>query len=67
MHTVPAFHSPARCSCLVYGTQVFFIRMATILVLAHGLFCELSSQFKCPCVAACSRGFFLLPVLSLEL
>jgi hypothetical protein len=47
--------------------QVFFIRMATILVLAYCLLCELCSQFECPCVAACSRGFFPLPVLGLEL
>jgi hypothetical protein len=64
---VPAFHSPARCSCLVYGTQAFFVRMATILVLAHSLLCELCLQFECLCVAACSHGFFPLPVLALEL
>jgi hypothetical protein len=64
---VPAFHSLARCSCLVHGVQAFFIRMVTILMLAHGLFCELCSQFECPRVAACSRGFLPLPVLGLEL
>jgi hypothetical protein len=62
VHVVPAFYSPARCSCLVHGVQALFIRMAAILVLAHGLFCELCSR-----VAACSGGFFLLPVLSLKL
>jgi hypothetical protein len=36
-------------------------------VLAHGPFCELCSQFECPCVVACSRCFFPLPVLGLEL
>jgi hypothetical protein len=64
---VPAFYSKARCSCLVYGTQAQFIRMAAILVLAHGLLCELCSQFECPSVVACSRSFLPLPVLGLEL
>jgi hypothetical protein len=36
-------------------------------MLAHGIFCELCSQFECPCVAACSYGFFQLPVLGLKL
>jgi hypothetical protein len=59
------WHSPARCSCLVHSAQSLFIRMVTILMLAHGLFCELCSQFKCPCM--CSRGFLPLPVLGFEL
>jgi hypothetical protein len=41
--------------------------MAAILELAYGLFCELCSQFECPCIAACGRGFFPLPMLGFEL
>jgi hypothetical protein len=41
--------------------------MAAILVLAYGLFCELCSQFKCPCVAVCGHSFLLVPVLGFEL
>jgi hypothetical protein len=67
LHAVPAFYSPARCSSLVNGSQALFIRMGAILMLAHGLLCELCSQLECPCVAACSRGFLPLPVLNLEL
>jgi hypothetical protein len=67
LYTVPAFHSLARCPCLVHGVQSLFIRMATILMLAHCLFCDLCSQFECPRVAACSHCFFLLPVLGFEL
>jgi hypothetical protein len=67
MHAVPAFYSPVHCSCLVHSVQALFIRMAAILVLAHDLFCKLCSQFQCPRVAACSRGFLSLPVLGFEL
>jgi hypothetical protein len=64
---VPAFYSSARCSCLVYGAQAQLVGMVTILMLAHGLFCELCSQFECPSIAARSRGFLPLPVLGFEL
>jgi hypothetical protein len=67
LHAVPAFYSPARCSSLVNGWQALFIRMAAILMLDHGLFCELCSQLEFSCVAARSRGFLPLPVLGLEL
>jgi hypothetical protein len=67
MHVVPAVHVSARCPSLINGAQALFVRMATVLELAHGLFCELRSQFECPYVAVCSRGFLPLPVLSLEL
>jgi hypothetical protein len=67
LNAVPAFHSSARCSCLIYGTQAQLIGMVAILMLAYGLFCELCSQFECPSVAARCRGLLLLPVLGLEL
>jgi hypothetical protein len=67
LHAVPAFYRPARCLSLVNGSQALFIRMAAILMLAHGLFCELCSQVECSCVAARSRGFLPLPVLGFEL
>jgi hypothetical protein len=41
--------------------------MATILELAYGFFCELYSQFECPYIAVCGRGFLPLPVLGFEL
>jgi hypothetical protein len=64
---VPAFYSSARCSCLVYDMQAQLIGMVAILMLAHGLFCELCSQFECPSISACCRGLLPLPVLGLEL
>jgi hypothetical protein len=67
VHAVPAVYSSAGCPWLVNSTQALFIRMATILELDHSLFCELCSQFECPCVAAHGRGFLLLPVLDFEL
>jgi hypothetical protein len=67
VHAVPAVYSSVRCPCLVDGMQALLIRMITILELAYGLFCELRSQFECSCVAACSCGFLLLPVLGFEL
>jgi hypothetical protein len=53
VHAVPAVYSLARCPRLVNGVQALFVRMATILELAHGLFCELSLQFEGLCVAVC--------------
>jgi hypothetical protein len=67
VYAVPAIYSLTCCSCFVNGAQALFIRMATILELAHGLFCKMCSQFEGLCVAACSRGFLLLPVLGFEL
>jgi hypothetical protein len=67
VYAVLAVYSPTRCSRLVNGAQALFIRMATILEFAYGLFWELCSQFEGPCGLVCSHGFLPLPVLSFEL